>query len=745
MPRIFKGSESTLRLLIHKCNHYNSISDLKIVLFTGEDIDNHIEVVDGINVDGNMAVITLPARAFNNLEEGVINYIVEGVIDGDLFATERQSNYYLKAPLSYVVNDGLQIKDEYITENGNYTIYPDDTYDGMSQVNLFVEVPDTNGSYDEGYNIGRGEGYNDGYANGQNDGYNSGREEVISQAESLYLTENGVYEGENLYNRVEVAVDVEEQYNKGYEDGANAASSDAIVVDVTENGIYYTPYATEDLPEFNATLTGDDFYSYIEIQGTAWDTGYQITNDSTIEFWYKTNFTKSLNGIFHILGVENGLIMKYSRNDTWFTFEFGNGESFTIPEMKYEEWSHYIITKDKIIIDGVEHILPNEVQLYGDSNFLIGAGGNINEKNFYGRGQLGMVKIDGNVFIPTYKGFAASDGRLLNRVFGTHMYAYSYPFSFNKITKPISFSENLFKRVNVTAKLDVVSSGLKFSNYATILPTQNGYTDKLPDWLDVPSNIPNLNEMFKGCIYLKDITPLTEWYTGNVTSMVNTFNACENITNLSPLANWDVSLVTTMQGAFGNCKKLTDISALANWDVKNVKSFQDFLSNCEKLTDISALVNWDISKVTTMQAIFSNCKKLTDMSPIANWDTSKVTEMRDFFYNIGASEIPYMNCISVSSSSSYPFCAYSYTAVTGVTKMGGFLMKTSSNDSYGLVRYTNLDYESCINILTGLYDFTGHNETPTSSQGKLKVHKNFLDLVGDEISIGTNKGWTITA
>jgi surface protein len=57
----------------------------------------------------------------------------------------------------------------------------------------------------------------------------------------------------------------------------------------------------------------------------------------------------------------------------------------------------------------------------------------------------------------------------------------------------------------------------------------------------------------------------------------------------------------------------------------------------------------------------------------------------------------------------------------------------------------NLTYQSCINVLNGLYDFTGNNQTPSSSQGKLKVHANFLTTVGDEISIGTNKGWTITA
>ena len=57
----------------------------------------------------------------------------------------------------------------------------------------------------------------------------------------------------------------------------------------------------------------------------------------------------------------------------------------------------------------------------------------------------------------------------------------------------------------------------------------------------------------------------------------------------------------------------------------------------------------------------------------------------------------------------------------------------------------NLTYESCISILNNLYDFTGNGETPDNNQGKLKVHPNFLTTVGDEISIGVAKGWTISA
>ena len=46
-------------------------------------------------------------------------------------------------------------------------------------------------------------------------------------------------------------------------------------------------------------------------------------------------------------------------------------------------------------------------------------------------------------------------------------------------------------------------------------------------------------------------------------------------------------------------------------------------------------------------------------------------------------------------------------------------------------------------VTNNLYDFSGNGETPNSNQGRLKVHANFLDKVGEEISIATNKGWTV--
>ena len=75
-----------------------------------------------------------------------------------------------------------------------------------------------------------------------------------------------------------------------------------------------------------------------------------------------------------------------------------------------------------------------------------------------------------------------------------------------------------------------------------------------------------------------------------------------------------------------------------------------------------------------------------------------------------------------------------------LTDVGGWKnLKINWNDNYGLVLCPNLTYQSCINVLNGLADVT------ELGGRTLKVHPNFLTNVGDEISIGTNKGWIITA
>ena len=197
----------------------------------------------------------------------------------------------------------------------------------------------------------------------------------------------------------------------------------------------------------------------------------------------------------------------------------------------------------------------------------------------------------------------------------------------------------------------------------------------------------------------------------------------------------DTSNVTDMSLMFAYSTSLTSVPQL---DTSNVTSMYMMFYYCQNLT---AVPQFDTSNVTDMSEMFYVCTSLTSVPQL---DTSNVTNMSDMFYNCTSlKSIPPMDCSKISSGSVYPL--YNSSTYSYLTDIGGFInMKYSWTSSYGLPKCPNLTYESCINILNGLYDFTGNGQTPTSSQGKLKVHANFLTAVGDEISIGTNKGWTIT-
>ena len=125
------------------------------------------------------------------------------------------------------------------------------------------------------------------------------------------------------------------------------------------------------------------------------------------------------------------------------------------------------------------------------------------------------------------------------------------------------------------------------------------------------------------------------------------------------------------------------------------------------LTEIPEI--FDFSNVTDMGRMFSDCSSLKTITQL---DTSNVTNMSSYFRGGGN------NLINV----------------------GGWInLNCDWNDNYGLARCSNLTYQSCINILNGLADVT------ELGGRTLKVHSNFLTTVGNEISIGVQKGWTISA
>jgi hypothetical protein len=111
MPRIYKGTETMLRLLID-VNTTEPIDKLKIALFT-TDRTKAVECYsDSINLHGNIAYVTVYEWTFLDMEDGLINYVATGEIDNKPFITERQSNYILKSTDEYDQSDIM---------NGYYT------------------------------------------------------------------------------------------------------------------------------------------------------------------------------------------------------------------------------------------------------------------------------------------------------------------------------------------------------------------------------------------------------------------------------------------------------------------------------------------------------------------------------------------------------------------------------------------------------------------------------------------------
>ena len=668
MPRIFKGSESTLRLLISKTGDYQALTGIKIKLYT-TDIENAIEIIDGIQVCKNIAIITLAPRAFMGMEDGLINYIIDGATEDDVFHTERQSNYMLKS-LSYINEDGVATQTMTIESNGEYRVTPND---GL-YVDINVNVPDLNGSYDDGFNVG--------YEQGKTDGVN----EQKSKLESINITENGTYTKEDGYNHIEVNVpDLNGSYDEGYAAGEQAGfgtgyeqgqadvAAKARVLNVTKNGEYLSKFSDPIVPELvtGVYADGTNFYSYALISNIIYSTGIIPNQNTRLEFWLKP-FADEYENWEITIGSQSAddasdtfQIRRYFASKNDYVAEIGTSEvRFTMSE---NEWHHIIMSvADGFVLDGTK--IGDFSENMTESNTPLQIGGSIffngqrTEEGYYG-----MIKIDDNIIIPTENGFKNITTDQILQILKDG----SYTFTENL---PIYGEGELYKTINVNVlpKINVKEAGINFA-FSTF--------KEVPDWADF-EGIKDMTRMFSDCSNLQTIPLLN---TSNVTNMSYMFNACSNLQAI-PLI--DTSNVTDMGNMFSNCRNLRTIPSL------------------------------DTSKVTNMSDMFWNCSNLTS--------------------------IPALNAQSLNMPSYYGVFG-GYWELSNLTDFGGFLnLKCSLTSDGNLKKLPNLTYESCINVLNGLYDFTGNGETPGSNQGQLKVHQNFLDKVGEEISIGTNKGWQIT-
>ena len=599
------------------------------------------------------------------------------------------------APVTVIRNQDKRVV---FTENGTYTIDYDPTiYTGLGTVEVDVNI-DVDSYYNNGYNQGKTDGIS----------------EQKSKLETINITENGTYTKEDGYSEVVVNVpDLNGDYNEGYEQGHtdgynegytkgegigyNQGQADlaakARVLDVTKNGNYLSKFSDPIIPELvtGVYADGTDFYNYAELGNKVYNTNITVTQDSVVELWYKGDNAKTNDSWDTIFGCT-----KRADEDFWMGY-FSNSDATLNAclgqkrlQFSWDEnaWHHILMKNDGLWIDDALIGSFNSTKTFA---YKLGLNSDGGSSIRHANGCYGMIKIDSTIIIPTADGFLNTNtGELLEVIQdGT------YTFTENL---PIYGEGELYKTINVNVlpKINPQKERIKLA-YGTFT--------EVPEWID-----------FNG-----------------VTDMARMFSDC---TNLQTIPEIDTSNAINMDYMFYNCPSLQTIPLI---NTSNVSNMSNMFNGCRNLQTIPLLNTSNVSNISYM---FASC---TNLQTIPKIDTSNVTDMSQMFYDFGGIKtlvsLPKFNCQKVTNM--YRYFSYYADGMSALTDVGGWEnLKCDWNDRYGLASCPNLTYQSCINILNGLYDFVGNGESTTKT---LKVHPNFLTTVGDEISIGTLKGWSITS
>jgi hypothetical protein len=615
--RIYKGSEITLRLY-NPCKIEDGLVD--VVLYTTN--PKLAYKIKDATVEGNIVYVKIDKSTFNNMEDGVINYII---LD-EVYNTERQSSYYLKTPDDYIAKSVQPSKNIDIVDNGDYKILPDEDYTSIEEVNVHVE-------FDAEPYIQRG--------------FELGEENQKSKLESVSITENGTYTREDGYNEIHVEVpdlngDYQTGYDEGYEAGIDYASENAgeiaaqtaRVLNITENGTYTSEYSQwVDYPKPEQVTgvfdDGKEFYNEAYPQGIVYRTNdFIITPQTKIELWFKpVNYGWATN--YFSLDVMNAgdefRLGVYGNSSTKNSFQAKIGDSFVyidLTELEYKKMHHIVMSfVDGFWLDGVK-----VGDFEGDftiRNSFYSFKINPTAANVGGSSNYGMFKIDDVVIIPTEDGFLnVNTNELLTYTNLTTQPQYTY---YNNFTEPVA-EGNLIKTVNVDVqpKINVAETGLKFGN--------STFTE-LPSWVD-----------FEG-----------------ITDASGMFYKCRNLQTL-PL--FDTSLCTSMNDTFAYCTKL---KTLPPYITSNVT---DMYQMCFEATGFETLPAFDASKVTNMNRYFKFYSSSADYYPnltdVGGWINLN-TNWSDNYGLITLKNLTYQSCINILNG------------LADVTELGSRTLKVHPN------------------------------------------------------------------
>lgn len=180
------------------------------------------------------------------------------------------------------------------------------------------------------------------------------------------------------------------------------------------------------------------------------------------------------------------------------------------------------------------------------------------------------------------------------------------------------------------------------------------------------------------------------------------------------------------------------------FDFNGVTDMNEMFFGTE-LNDLSTLANLDLSECHNFSAMFSQSYYIDNASIISTWTYPSDSNWGQVFSN--TSNIKSCPAIYTEGVDDYYQGAafWNYSEYKNLTDFGGYVgLKYNMTKSYCFDNCVNFTHQTLINILNGLYDFTGNGETPESNQGQIAFPQVLMDkLSEDDKMIAINKGWQL--
>ena len=631
MQRYWKGSD--MRLNIHITDNkgeeipLSSILSMTIHLFTIGCEYVEYNYPQSILEDEKGLYIPINENALAYLPDGFLRWEAHFKVkdgdwaDGKDIVKGCRTDIFVKTPRDYVGKPNVQEKEISITENGEYEVLPDAGYEGISRMNINVEIPfpleekEVNITENESTTtIAIGEGY-------------SGMSKVTVNVEipfpleekEVNITENGGdeilpdtgYKGISRVN-VNVNLDVNPYYEEGFMKFLKKEASGKIELPIeamdTPSCLYKQTGITEVVVPEGATSIPNNFFqgctslekiTYPDsITSFGRDIYANISYDKIMSFplppylysslgsniYYRNgevfNVPKYINQIEDIISYNNGIAKRLNFKGNLCQFYF---QSFRAEEMDFRYNVQVPRFEYVSIYTGMTKVIVPE-SLYNTW---------ITTSPWSDYAAITESVPDTDYFIP-YQTKSGNDISLTTGVKEDRYAVISYTDKKIHLRGTPWQMADIINSNDITY-VDFAASNLEvpaFSGLFRGCSSLTGFT--------LPPNKPfSCREMFNGCTSL---TTIPEMDTSYVNDMYCMFQNCKSLSTIPPM---DTSQVTTMRSMFLFCDSLTSVSEM---NTSIVTDMVDMFLGCESLTDLGGFVGLNVNLK------LSYCSKLTHES-----------------------------------------------------------------------------------------------------------------------------------